>query len=190
MHSDTFISMLGASAFTHNDDISTAAELFISESLKLIILTVRSPIFNESFESFANEIVGFVKSEGISELIILSSTHSYEQHLVDKNPYEYVKNKKMTSGSLSLFSETSSALEKKIPGSGVALTLFDKATENDVAAIILYKYTSEGDNRSDAFEMLKKVNEFLNKPIPENDQIREPISWKFLFGCNVNPELY
>lgn len=189
MHSDIFISMLGASAFTHsNNDISTAAELFISESLKLIIFQVRSPILNEKYEVFANKIVEFIKSEGISELIILSSTFSYEQHFVDKNPYEYVKNEKMTSGSLSLFNETSSALEKKIPGSGVALALFEKATENDVPAIILYKYTSEGDNRPDSFGMLKKVNEFLN--LPEIDQIREPISWKFLFGCNVNPELY
>lgn len=191
MHSDIFISMLGASAFTHNNnDISTAAELFVCESFKLIIFHVRTPIFNANYEIFSQEVVDFVKSEGIDELIILSSTFSYEQHFVDKNPYEYVKNEKMTSsGSLNLFNETS-ALDKEIPGSGVALALFKKATKSDVAAIILYKYSSEGDNRPDAIGLLKKVNEYLNKPITESDQVREPISWKFLFGCNVNPELY
>lgn len=68
---------------------------------------------------FSNEIIQFVKNEGISEIIILSSTFSHEQHFIDKNPYEYVKNEKIedTSGSLSSFN-TSSALEKQIPGNG------------------------------------------------------------------------
>lgn len=188
MHSDIFTSMLGAPAFNHSE-ISTAAEFFVNESLKLIVLQVRTPISLDHYEIFSQEIVDFVKCEGIEEIVILSSTYSHEQRFVDKCPHEYVSNKKINFSSLNLFNETS-ALDKRIPGSGAALSLFEKATENDVQATILYKYSSEGDNRPDAYGLLMKVNEYLNKPITENDQIREPISWKFLFGCNVNPELY
>lgn len=149
MHSDAnFISILGGPSFEHCDDISTAAEFFISHSLKLIILQIRSPVINESYERLSLEIVNFVKDEGIDELIILSSTLSFEQHNIDKNPYEFVKNEKISENPslLKLFS-TSSAIDKKIPGCGFALQLFETSTQNDIAAIILYKYTSEGNTR-------------------------------------------
>lgn len=188
IHSDSFVSILGPPAFTTHTDLTTAGEFFISDKLKLILLQVRTPIANNHYEEFSQEIIEFVTNEGIKNIVILSSTFSYEQHFIGKNPFEYLKNEKIENNeSLAAF-ESSTAIDKKIGGSGVALTLFEKATESGIGAIILYKYTSEGDNRPDAFELTKRVNDYLKKPI--QGEIKEPTSWKFLFGGRVNPELY
>jgi predicted ATP-grasp superfamily ATP-dependent carboligase len=152
------------------------------------LLQVRTPIANNFYEEFANELIGFAKNEGIKSVVILSSTFSYEQHFIGKNPFEYLQNEKAEKcDSLAAFN-SSTAVDKKLPGSGVALALFETATANELKAVILYKYTSEGDNRPDAFELTKRVNEYLKKPI--QGEIKEPTSWKFLFGGHVNPELY
>jgi predicted ATP-grasp superfamily ATP-dependent carboligase len=171
--------------------MTTAAEFFISETHKLLFLQTRTPLYNNLYEEFCQEIVDFIKAECISELVIISSTFSYEQHFIDKSPFEYVKNEIFESAiPQELFALSKDSLEKELPGSGVALSLFQKATENDIQSVILYKYVSEGDNRQDAFAFLMRINSFLNNPISEKTQIREPPSWQFLFGNSVRTEIY
>lgn len=171
--------------------MTTAAEFFISEEHKLLFLQTRTPLFNNVYESFCSELLEFVKEEKIAELIIITSTFSYEQHFIDKSQFEYVKNEKVEQViPQELFTLSKDSLEKELPGSGVALTLFKKATENDIKGIILYKYVSEGDNRQDALDLLLRVNSYLNSPISEKSPIREPPSWKFMFGNTVKTEIY
>lgn len=169
--------------------MTTAAEFFISEAHKFILLQTRTPLYNNYYEEFCSELIDFIKAEGIVELLIISSTFSYEQHCIDKSPFEYVKNDKFDAVIPSeIFALSKDSLEKELPGSGIALELFKKATENEIKSIVLYKYVSEGDNRQDALSLLMRVNILLNNPI--SDKIREPPSWKFMFGNSVRTEIY
>jgi hypothetical protein len=184
------IPILGPAAFeSQAGDVTTASEIFVSEQHKLAILQTRTPITAAVLSSYIQEVLKFVKDENISEVIILTSSYSHEQHFIEKNPFEFLVNDYMNTKTFSGFSEASN---DEIPGCGYAKTLFRLATEANVPAVIFYKFVSEGDNFFDAIQLCQKVNETL-KVISTSEgktEIKVPISWKFLFGRDVNPEIY
>ena len=182
---------MGPAAFEGQaGDVTTASEIFISEKEKLLILQTRTPLTSALLSSYIQEIVQFIQSEKISELAILTSSYSHEQHFIEKSPFEFLANEYIKEKLFPGFSESSSDFQ--IPGSGYAKKLYQRATENNIPTVIFYKFVSEGDNFFDGIQLCQKVNEYL-KVIPtvgEKLEIKTPISWKFLFGRNVNPEIY
>lgn len=166
--------------------------MFISEKDKLVILQTRTPLTAAVvLEGYIHEVVKFAQEEKVSEMIILTSSFSHEQHFIEKNPFEFKVNDFMVNKNVAGFAETSKDFQ--IPGSGISKMLFQKATEASVPSVILYKFVSEGDNFFDGIQLCQKINEVL-KIIPSasdgKPEIKIPISWKFLFGRNVNPEIY
>lgn len=158
-----------------------------------MVLQTRSPLTSAILPGYIQEIVQFIKSEKIAQLIILTSSYSHEQHFIEKSPFEFLANEHMKETNFEGFSNSSkSSSDFEISGSGYAKTLYQVATENDIPAVIFYKFVSEGDNFFDGIQLCQKVNEQL-KVIPTTKgklEIKTPISWKFLFGRNVNSEMY
>lgn len=182
---------MGPAAFEGQaSDITTASEIFINEKEKILILQTRTPLTSALLNSYILEIVQFIKNEKISQLIILTSSYSHEQHFIEKNPFEFLANEHLKEKSFPGFSESPRGFQ--IPGSGYAKMLYQQATENNIPTVIFYKFVSEGDNFLDGIQLSQKVNEVL-KVIPSAQgklELKTPISWKFLFGRNVNPEIY
>lgn len=191
MQNPAIIPILGPAAFeTQAGDVTTASEIFVSEKEKLLILQTRTPLTSALLNGYIQEIVEFVQSEKISELVILTSSYSHEQHFIEKSPFEFLANEHVSKKEFPGFTEATSGFQ--IPGCGYAKMLFQHATESNVPAVIFYKFVSEGDNFFDGIQLCQKVNDYL-KVIPTTEgklEVKTPISWKFLFGRNVNPEIY
>lgn len=164
--------------------------MFVSEKDKLVILQTRTPLTASLLDGYIREIVQFIQQEKISELVILTSTYSHEQHFIGKCPFEFIANAHMKQKSFAGFSEAPADFQ--LAGSGYAKMLLKAATESQIPTVVLFKFTSEGDNFMDGIELCTKINEYLQViPVANQKlQIKTPISWKFFFGRNVNPEIY
>lgn len=185
------IPILGPAAFEgQSGDVTTASEMFIDEKNKLLILQTRTPLTSVLLGGFIQEIVKFVKDEKLSDLVILTSSYSHEQHFIGKSPFEYFANELVKEKNFGGFTEAVAG--NQISGGGYAKLLYQHATESNIPTMIFYKCVSEGDNSFDGMQLCQKVNEIL-KVVPVNDgklAIKTPVSWKFLFGRNVASEIY
>lgn len=185
------IPILGPGAFdSHSDDVTTASEMFIDEQHKLLILQTRTPLTSALLGGFIQEIVKFVKDEKLSDLVIITSSYSHEQHFIGKNPFEYFANELVKEKNFGGFAEAVAG--NQISGGGYAKLLYQHATESNIPTTIFYKCVSEGDNSWDGMQLCQKLNEIL-KVVPINEgklAIKTPVSWKFLFGRNVATEIY
>lgn len=191
MWNPAFIPILGPSAFQNTpDELTSACEFFISEQHKLLLLQTRTPCSAALLENYFSELTRFITAEQISEVVVLTSTYSHEQHFIGKNPFEFRANEYFKQKTFDGFTE--SPQEFTIPGSGFAVKFHTKVTDDlKIPSLILYSYVSEGDNFMDAFQLCERVNKYL-KILPETDklQVKVPISWKFLFGRDVTREIY
>ncbi|CAO1385395.1 unnamed protein product [Diamesa hyperborea] len=194
------IPIIAPSAFEENegDSITTAGELFVSEENKLLILQVRSPLTNSFLTSYLDEIVKFIKTEGISQLLVLTSSFAHEISKIGMNPFGYMEN----SQSLLLNKE---AIENSgfsvnpnssvILGGGYAMNIYNLAGQNEIPCAVMSMAVNEGDNKFEANQLAQRLNKFL-KAVPmksEKEQeaiFKMPISWKFLFGHNVDVSIY
>ncbi|CAG9811829.1 unnamed protein product [Chironomus riparius] len=187
------IPIIGPSAFSEDEkELSISSEFFVSESNKILILQIRSPITAFYLESLCEEIIDFVKSEKINEIIQLSSAFSYEQHFIQNNPFEFVASDsyKIDENLTANFNKSSNS---QIPGCGIAMKLHNLAIINQIPSLIVYKYVSEGDNMFDSMQFAEKFNKLLDTPIIEKEgraDLKIPISWKHLFGHDVNLDIY
>lgn len=185
--------MIGPSAFSENEkELSISSEFFVCESNKIVLLQIRSPITAFYLPELCDEILDFIKSEGICELIQLSSAFSYEQHFVQNSPFEFVAsdNFKVKENLTANFNKASNT---QIAGCGIAIKLHNLAITKQIPSLIVFKYVSEGDNMFDALQFAEKFNKLLDEPINEKEgkiDLQIPISWKHLFGHNVNLDIY
>lgn len=162
----------------------------MSEKHKLLLLQTRTPLTAALLDGYIKEIVEFIDSEKLSELVILTSSYSHEQHFIEKTPFEFLANDHMKEMNFEGFA---GATVTTIPGCGYAKMLFDQATSSNIPAVILYKFSSEGNNFFDGIQLCNNVNKYLKVIATNADgtaEIITPVSWKHQFGCDVNPEIY
>lgn len=185
--------MIGPSAYhLASKELSVASELFMDESNKIVVLLIRSPTTSHFTQSICDEIVNFVKSEGITEIIQLSSAFSFEQHHVQQSPFEYLANL-YYQATESISKNFNKTVHSKIPGCGISVKLHDIATDNNIPSLILFKYVSEGDNIFDAMQFTSLLNNSIGTPIKDTNgkaDLKVPVSWKHLFGHGPNLEIY
>jgi hypothetical protein len=160
--------------------------MFISEKYKLLLLQTRTPLTSALLlDGYIKEVVDFIISEKLSELVILTSSYSHEQHFIEKTPFEFLANKHFKEKNFPGFAEATGV--SSIPGCGYAKLLHDQATVSSIPSVILYKFSSEGNNFYDGIQLCNNVNGYL-KVI--DGEIKTPVSWKNQFGCGVNVEIY
>lgn len=164
--------------------------MFISEENKLLLLQTRSPLTAVLLDLYIREVLQFISSEKLSEVIILTSSYSHEQHFIETTPFEFLANDFMAEKNFSGFAKATVA---SIPGCGYAKLLFDQVTASNIPAVILFKFSSEGNNFFDGIQLCNNVNKYLKAIGTSADgtaEIKTPVSWKHQFGCGVNPEIY
>lgn len=182
--------LVGKSAFEHiKDPVTTAAELYIEESKKLVVLQIRTPLTPPLMGDFFDKLVEFVRAEQVKDVILLTSCYGYEKHSVQGNDFAYKANKKRDLSGVQGLDECSMG---KILGGGFALKMFEVFTVADIDTLLLYKYVSEGDNIPDAVQLLLKLNEIRKvlDTTKEKPGLTLPVSWKYLFGNRPPTEIY
>lgn len=191
------IPIIGPPAFKHDTGITTSSDLYCSQTNKLLILQIRSPLVAGLMSGLFEKLTDFVRREKINRLLIVSGSYAHEKHLIGTTPFEYdcnqfcdVTEKKLLEKSTDwIETDQTSASENNsggiIHGGGFARKLQQFATRKEIPTFILYKYVSEGDNIPDAIQFTDKLNGFLNI-LPKFDDgraiVSHPISWKLLYG--------
>lgn len=199
--------MLGPRAFEHktvadesspSNNITTACELFISESKKLACFQLRSPLVpGDRLNGFFDDLIKFFKEQNVRHLIILTGSFAHEQHSIGATKFIYLPNEQFkienkTQLNASNWSEWDSS-NSLIHGAGFAMKLF-KRIDQSVSSCIFFKYISEGDNRSDAVDIVQQLN-VLIKGLLNNDENGQsrlivPVSWRAMFGNDPTEQLY
>lgn len=201
--------MLGPRAFEHktaadasspDNNITTACELFISESQRLACFQLRSPLVSDSrLNKFFDELKSFLDEQKVHELIIVTGSFSHEQHSIGASKFMYLANEQfqqlhksqLDKGTWREWKQTENSL---IHGGGFALKLF-KHLETTTPTCVFFKYIAEGDNRNDAVEILQELNTLKDGLLKrgENDQnyrLTVPVSWQAMFGNDPTEQLY
>lgn len=191
------IPIIGPPAYEHdsNEKITTASDLYANEEKKIAILQIRSPLTVSLMTQFFEKLAQFIESENFSRFVILTGSYAHEKHMVGTNPFEY----KCNSLSKDYFGEKLQKVNLQeftgniIHGGGYADRLFKFCDGKGISTLILFKYVSEGDNSSDATQLLGYLNVLLDI-LPCNEkkeiQIIVPISWKYLFGNKAPLNVY
>lgn len=82
---------------------------------------------------------------------------------------------------------------KSIDGGGFAMKLY-KCIGQTIPSCIFFKYTAEGDNRSDAVEVVAQLNllidDLLQKAGGDKINLTVPVSWKAMFGNDPTEQIY
>lgn len=81
-----------------------------------------------------------------------------------------------------------------ILGGGYAMNMYNLASQNEIPCAVMSMAVNEGDNKFEANQLAQRLNRFL-KAVPMKSEQEEaifkmPISWKFLFGHNVDVSIY
>lgn len=181
------VQLIGPSAYEHEEDSTTAAELYICQEKKLLVVQIRAPIVPNLAESFFDDLVTFFQEKKINRVYILTSSYAHEKHEVTSSSYAYASNNKFQTDKATMQKIESLGwveydLMNVIHGGGYAKRLL-KSMES-LEALILFKYVSEGDNRPEARQLLLQLNTLLNI-LPEQIKYEDlivPSSWRFLYG--------
>lgn len=200
--------MLGPRAYEHkvvddesspDNNITTACELFISESQRLACFQLRSPLVSDNrINSFFDDLKVFLREQQITKLIIVTGSFSHEQHSIGTPKFMYLANEQFktlckTELGSDRWCEWVQNSNNVIHGGGFALKLY-KSLAADVPVCVFFKYISEGDNRNDAVDILQELNALqtglLKSKENENLRLIVPVSWKAMFGNDPIEQLY
>lgn len=187
------MNIFGPPAYQHDKiNKTTSIEIYYHEYKKLFAFQFRAPLVTSLTKDFHNELINFIKNAKFKNILILSSAHAYEKHFIEAPQFEYITTDKFININKECI-EKQNWLKfngEKIYGGGNGKKLFELCAENDICTFLLFKYVSEGDNSSDASELLAEINNLYKIFDNKNGRIKltVPISWNCLYG-NEPPEL-
>ncbi|XP_053615998.1 proteasome assembly chaperone 2 [Plodia interpunctella] len=198
LYSPALIPVLGYDPYDLNsDNLSSCCEIYKSSSRNLVVLQLRAPLVYKYARSYLEDIVQKFQEKGIKDVIILTSSYAHEKKHILTSPFRYIASEtsphkskiKTLNWQEHEFVDTS----VKIYGGGFASLLYDICLNNSVPCLILYKYSSEGDNIPDAYEMINYLSSIVTLFSQKSDvvsQLVQPVSWKLLFGRPPPTDIY
>lgn len=194
------VPIAGPAAFDHDSDPTTSAcELYTSHIQPISVLQLRSPLVPAAMDAFFGLLVEHLNGARVARLIVLTSSYAYEKHLIGSPTMEYLATEAYADQAKSVFENERMHCKRfggeVIFGGGFARRLLDVAAAGDLAAVVLFKYASEGDNRPDAADMVAKlINGGIVDVALDVDsgmtRLVEPSSWALLFGNSAPADLY
>lgn len=179
---------VGGDPFKKNSsELTTACELYTNEELKLAVIQMRSTVEPKYAVPFFELLLNGIKALKFKMLVILTSAFAQEMHNVQSGLFRYLSSGDTVPSDLLADKSgniTQGTEDELHAGTGFALKLHKLAVEKSVNSIIIAKYTSEGDNRPDAVQMLAVLYKlFKNFNIDENElTVKFPTSWDHVFG--------
>ncbi|XP_057369329.1 proteasome assembly chaperone 2-like [Daphnia carinata] len=198
-----FVPVVGSDPYDdiREQDLMTAAELYISKEKKLVILQIRGLLIKEFCADFLAKLVDWIKICSFTKTILLSSLYNYER--VDSqltgSPFRYT----ITSSVKSTVEEELknlqwSALETRrsvwkegteeilfFPGGGYTNMLNKLCGKMNIPLVTLLIFCAEGDNIPGVLLITGHLNRWLNFVRMANDTPgwKFPASWKLFFGA-------
>lgn len=168
---------------------------------KLACFQLRSPLAPQLLTPFFEQLTEFLLAQQVAELIVLTSSFAHEQHAIEAAKFVHLSSDSFRVRHQTVLASTDrwAELEKRhgqiIHGGGFALKLWQHIEQKQKLPVaILFKYVSEGDNRSDAVQVLDRLDQLLDGQILGNDgatpSVKVPVSWKALFGNDPTEQLY
>ncbi|KAJ1523261.1 hypothetical protein ONE63_001140 [Megalurothrips usitatus] len=198
-------------------ELALSAEVFSSESHKLVLLQLRSSVIKKLRKAFLSDLVAWVKSSGIAQIAILTGSSNEERidEQITSEPFRYLTNHETLLADTfrsfgwialeqrfnfpalskveSLAKGSDAVGQVVIPGGGFAKRLFELCSENGIPCTTLIKFCSEGDNIPDALLVVSKVDQWLKlieKDSKGASKLVFPPSWSHLFGSPPPKQLY
>lgn len=175
------IPAVGPNPYDPTADICVACELYACQKNKVAILQLRTSIEQKFADEFFEEFKAYISLEKFKQVIILTSTYAHEMHNINTSQYRYITNQNTDIfEKLNILPmEVSRNGSYVIYGGGFAFKLYNKLKEI-ATTFVLIKYTSEGDNRPDAYSMFTVVNEIIG--ITQPKEMKQPYSWNLVYG--------
>ncbi|XP_021930332.1 proteasome assembly chaperone 2 isoform X2 [Zootermopsis nevadensis] len=183
--------------------------LFYSEQWKMVIFQIRSPIMQEKSQDFVDRLIEWIKENSIDKIVILTGISDYmrnDSEIVGPSVKSVVsptfaekcealkrlvENQTSDPQTQSVILYDASQEPKKISmhGGGISWKLFNACNVGGVAALVLMKYCSDGDNIPDAVKLCTYLNTLLNL-VPFDCDWESPPSWTGMFGNPPQLGLY
>ncbi|XP_043923128.1 proteasome assembly chaperone 2 [Protopterus annectens] len=218
IYTECLVPMAGSNPYARSADdaveLSINAEVYSLPEKKLAVLQIRSPVLQNKSKEFRQIILSWVKQNGFSKVVLLSSSHAYQRddRQLLGTPLRYL----MTPDLQSIVQEKLQSLSWKeleriaafpgvseteqqiyIPGGGFTKSLFQDSCSEGIPMAILLIFCSEGDNIPDAFALVNYLNDWLqlvectgSTSSMSSVQWIAPSSWKLLFGCGLPPLIF
>ncbi|KAF6780378.1 hypothetical protein AHF37_00104 [Paragonimus kellicotti] len=199
--------------------MSSVLKLYVNNELRIAVIQMRSPPFQNHQKKHAEELSQFLYSAQFHRVVLLSSSFAMQcrdaelltsrvryavtDHLspADRAQLEakcWPRLLPHTEDEGDLPESLHSRVAYRLPGCGVASRLFDAVCRPDRAlpVCLLNIFASEGDNTGDALYVVHKLSTWLNLLPKEkaNDSPHKvwlpPPSWALLYGTNTLQRLY
>ncbi|CAH2095291.1 unnamed protein product [Euphydryas editha] len=180
-----------------SESLSTSCEIYKSDSKKICILQIRSPLIFKYAKQFLEEVIETFKEKKIKDVIILTSSFAHEKKHILSSSFRYIVSEgnpyaeKIKNGDMEKHENNGGDL--KILGGGFASLLYKICLEKSLPCLILFKYSSEGDNIPDAYDMVNKLTLVCSLFSEDKDvfsQLLQPVSWTLLFGRPPPQDIY
>ncbi|XP_058059948.1 proteasome assembly chaperone 2 [Anopheles bellator] len=196
------IPIVAAAAFDHEPtgSVTTAAELYVSESKRFLVLQLRAPLVGSSLQrTFLEQCADFVRDRHFAQVYLLCSCFSHEKSNIRTAPFSYVSNEAYdrTANASRLTTDerwTKHAPGGAIHGGGFGAKLLELLTNRGVAAVLLFMYVSEGDNTTEGLMLARMLNAVSGDTLlpagQDEANFRWPKSWQHLFGSSHPRSLY
>jgi len=188
--------------------LMTSCELYESSVHRLVVMQLRSPLVRGRHASFRRKLIDFITEKQFCCTIILGSTHAHER--IDMqlrgDQFRFVSTSSFASNSN--FGGTLSQLrwvelEKRenreencfehvnpyLPGGGITKQMILACDRENIPALALIVFCSEGDNIPEAFLLVNRLNDLARMIEDQNPNWRIPGSWSALFGNPAENEL-
>lgn len=179
-----------------SENLSTSCEIYKSDTKKICILQIRSPLIYKYAKQFLEEVIETFNEKKIKDVIILTSSYAHEKKHILTSSFRYVVsegNSYMEKMKIEDIEKYENDGDLKILGGGFASLLYKICLEKSLSCLILFKYCSEGDNIPDAYDMVSKLIKVLPLFSENKDlfsQLIQPVSWTLLFGRPPPQDIY
>ncbi|XP_064641035.1 proteasome assembly chaperone 2-like [Lineus longissimus] len=218
---DSILPMVGNDPYTTNSEgqicnLVTGAQVYMSASLKLIVIQQRAPFVKGKRGQFCEKLMSWIQEKQFRQVVIVTSSHAHMRTdtqlqgsqlrylatpefdaLTQNSVEENLHWMRLEPSENPLQSQDS---DLYIPGGGLAKTLFSACKLSHVAAVCVLTFCAEGENAVDAIQLATFLNQYLKVadeknqfPTPGNvgrSPWKIPISWNLLYGNSVDQMIY
>lgn len=186
------IPTVGSDPYYSNNEICTACELYVNETLKIAAIQIRSGLEFSLANTFFKCLKNCLLDLNVKNVVILTSSFAYEMHTIGSGMFRYITNEDVQKQFENL---KISCMEPDvngryiIHGSGFGSKLYEILSEG-LKCTLIVKYTSEGDNRPDAVNLLDVLIKIIKFNTDKLENVVFPSSWNFVFGNPPPIDLY
>ncbi|KAN0037628.1 hypothetical protein ACTFIV_002981 [Dictyostelium citrinum] len=213
---ENIIPIIGNDCFTldskNNGIMSTSIEVYQSSIFPSITLVQqRSPIVDGRIPNFSENLLNWVSTEEIKEILFLSSSNANKRvdsqltgsqvrfiksENVDKNIISKLNQMNISEMELTVQSPEGETIQLSNRLTGLAKEIFstiksDNNNKYKVSFLCLNLFCSEGYNTNEALQMSNLIYNFIkNQDSQSAPQLKTPSCWKLLQGPTFDQSLF